>query len=249
MSELRGKTALVAGGSRGLGRGAVEALAAAGAGVVALARDEGTLAALAGEVAGLRTFAGDVADPATAERALGEIRPDILVLSAGATPHMAPVQAQSWAQFSRIWNTDVRATFEFGRRALDLPLAPGSTVIVVSSGAAIGGSPLSGGYSGAKRMQWFLAGFLRQEAAALDLGIRFLALLPKQIVGETALGHAAATGYADRQGITKAAFLERFGAPLTPALFGRGVVDLLTDPAYAEGLAFGITGQGLEPLD
>lgn len=249
MTDIDGKTALVAGGSRGLGRGVVERLAQAGAEVVALARDETALAALAREITGVRTYAGDVADPATAERALREIRPDILVLSAGAKPHMAPVQEQSWEQFSRVWNTDVRAAFEFGRQALALPLAPGSTVIVVSSGAAIGGSPLSGGYSGAKRMQWFLAGFLQQEAAARDLGIRFLALLPKQIVGETALGHAAATGYAERQGITKEAFLERFGAPLTPALFGQGVVDLLTDPAYAEGLAFGITGQGLESID
>ncbi len=249
MTDIQGKTALVAGGSRGLGRGAVEALVKAGAEVVALARDEETLAALAREVAGVRTFVGDVADPATAERALREIRPDIVVLSAGATPHMAPAQEQSWEQFSRVWNTDVRATLEFGKQALGLPLAPGSTVIVVSSGAAIGGSPLSGGYSGAKRMQWFLAGFLQQEAAGRDLGIRFLALLPKQIVGETALGHAAATGYAERQGITKEAFLERFGTQLTPAMFGQGVVDLLTDATYAEGLAFGITGGGLESLD
>src|SRR2546423_182547 len=47
--SLQGKTAIVVGGSRGLGRGAVEALAARGARVVAVARDAKTLASMASE--------------------------------------------------------------------------------------------------------------------------------------------------------------------------------------------------------
>jgi hypothetical protein len=41
--------------------------------------------------------------------------------------------------------------------ALNQPLKPGSRVLVVSSGAAENGSPMSGGYGGAKRMLWFMA--------------------------------------------------------------------------------------------
>jgi NAD(P)-dependent dehydrogenase (short-subunit alcohol dehydrogenase family) len=249
MGHLDGKTALVTGGSRGLGQGIVRALAAEGATAWALARDAGRLDLLKREVDGVHTLVADVTDSDTAPQALREARPDILVLNAGATPTMAPVHQQSWEQFARIWDTDVKATFSFGKEALLLPLAPGSVVVIMSSGAAIGGSPLSGGYAGAKRMQWFLAQYLQQESDSLKLGIRFVALLPRQIIGTTELGHNAASGYAAQQGISEQAFLERFGPPLTPEGVGRGVVALLTEQAYRDGNAFGITGQGLTALD
>jgi len=246
---LDGKTALVTGGSRGLGQGIVRALAAEGAAVWALARDSGPLARLQREVDGVHTLVADVTDPQTAPQTLRETRPDILVLNAGATPTLAPVHQQSWEQFARVWETDVKATFSFGREALLLPLAPGSLVVIVSSGAAIGGSPLSGGYAGAKRTQWFLAHYLQQEADSLKLGIRFVALLPQQIIGTTQLGHNAASAYAAQQGISEQTFLERFGPPLTPEGVGRAVVALLTDQAYRDRTAFGISGQGLTSLD
>ncbi len=249
MRHLDGKTALVTGGSRGLGQGIVRALAAEGAAVWALARDSGPLARLQREVDGVHTLVADVTDPQTAPQALRETRPDILVLNAGATPTLAPVHQQSWEQFARVWETDVKATFSFGREALLLPLAPGSLVVIVSSGAAIGGSPLSGGYAGAKRTQWFLAHYLQQEADSLKLGIRFVALLPQQIIGTTQLGHNAASAYAAQQGISEQTLLERFGSPLTPEGVGRRVVALLTDQAYRDGTAFGISGQGLTSLD
>jgi NAD(P)-dependent dehydrogenase (short-subunit alcohol dehydrogenase family) len=249
MRQLEDKTAVVIGGSRGFGQGIVRALVAEGAAVWALARDAGPLDLLKREVAGVQTLVADVTDSQTASRTLRTIRPDILVLNAGATPTMAPVHQQSWEQFSRIWNTDVHMTFCFGKEALLLPLASGSIVVIVSSGAAIGGSALSGGYAGAKRTQWLLAQYLQQEADALQLDIRFIALLPRQISGATELGRTAAAAYAAQQGISEQAFLERFGPPLTPERVGDGVVALLTDPAYRDGIAFGITGQELAALD
>src|SRR5262245_12115691 len=111
MRQLEGKTAVVIGGSRGLGQGIVRALAAEGAAVWALARDAGRLDLLKREVTGVQTLVADVTEQQTASRTLHAIRPDILVLNAGATPTMAPVHAQSWEQFSRIWNTDVHMTF------------------------------------------------------------------------------------------------------------------------------------------
>src|SRR5689334_18151978 len=107
MRQFEGKTALVTGGSRGLGAGIVRALAAEGANVWALARDPARLDQLRADVPGVQTLAADVADPQTAPEALRATRPEILVLSAGATPAMAPVHQQSWEQFSRTWTTDV----------------------------------------------------------------------------------------------------------------------------------------------
>jgi NAD(P)-dependent dehydrogenase (short-subunit alcohol dehydrogenase family) len=249
MKQLEGKIALVTGGSRGLGRGIVGALAAEGADVWAIARDAARLDQLKQAIPGIHTLAADVTDSQTAPQALDTIRPDILVLNAGATPFLAPVHQQSWQQFSRNWETDVHMTFAFGKQALTQPLAPGSVVVIVSSGASIGGSALSGGYAGAKRMQWFLAHYLQGESDALKRDIRFVALVPKQIVGATELGHAAAATYAAKQGISEQAFLERFGPPLTPDGVGRAVVDLLANPAYRSGSAFGVTGHGLAALD
>jgi NAD(P)-dependent dehydrogenase (short-subunit alcohol dehydrogenase family) len=249
MRYLDGKVAVVVGGSRGIGQGIVRALAAEGASVWALARDAARLDQLKREIDGVQTLVADVTDPQTAPQTLGATRPDILVLNAGARPMLAPIHQQSWEQFSRTWETDVHMTFAFGKEALLLPLAPGSVVVIVSSGAAIGGSAISGGYAGAKRLQWFLAQYLQGESDALNRGIRFVALVPKQIIGATELGHAAAAAYAAQQGISEQAFLERFGPPLTPEGVGRAVVDLLTDPAYRSGSAFGVSGRGLDALD
>jgi NAD(P)-dependent dehydrogenase (short-subunit alcohol dehydrogenase family) len=54
--------------------------------------------------------------------------------------------------------------FLFCREALRAPLAPGSVVVIISSGAGLGGSPISGGYAGAKRMQMFLAKYCQAES-------------------------------------------------------------------------------------
>ncbi|HEX2913175.1 MAG TPA: SDR family oxidoreductase [Chloroflexia bacterium] len=249
MTELNNKIALVTGGSRGLGKGIVEALSAAGARVTTIARDSEQLAMLKREVAGVQTVAADASDSQVASQLIKEVRPDILVLNAGAIPIMGPIQELSWEQFGTVWENDVKSTFNFGKEALLAPLAPGSTVVIVSSGAAFGGSPLSGSYAGAKRMQWLLAQYFQQESANLKLGIRFVTIVPKQIVGATRLGHKAVVTYAASQGISEQAFLDRFGPALTPEKVGSEVVALITGQAYQDGLAFGLSSQGLDLLN
>ena len=249
MKRLHQKVAVVTGGSRGLGKGIVNVLAAEGAQVWAVARNEENLAKLKTEIGAVQTLAIDISQPHAASRVFEAVRPDILVLNAGAEPHMAPVQEQTWEQFELNWATDVKSTFNFGKAALLSPLSPGSQVVTISSGAAIGGSFMSGGYAGAKRMQWFLSEYLQKESEAAHLDVRFTALLPKQIVGTTELEHKASTDYAARQGITKEKFLERFGTPLTPDAVRRGVVSILLDEPYREGIGFAITGAGIEKLN
>jgi NAD(P)-dependent dehydrogenase (short-subunit alcohol dehydrogenase family) len=249
MNELKNKIALVTGGSRGIGRGIVESLTAQGVHVWALARDAERLETLKREVTDVDIIAADVTDPAVAADALREICPDILVLNAGAMPIMMPAHQQTWEQFSHVWETDVKSTFEFGKQALLMPMQPGSTVIIMSSGAALSGSPLSGGYAGAKKTQWFMAQYFQNEAKALNRDIRFVALVPQQMVGSTDMGHTAATIYGAQQGLTKEQFLELRGGALTPEGVGQGVVSLLADQTYGEGVAFGISNKGLVGLN
>jgi NAD(P)-dependent dehydrogenase (short-subunit alcohol dehydrogenase family) len=248
MSSLKGKRVVVTGGSRGLGRAIVHALDRAGAQVVAIARGDAALGQLRSDTEQrVETRTGDVADPVFAEQVLREVKPDILVLNAGAQPHLAPVREHTWESFSAAWDTDVRATFHWSKLALTLPLAPGSTVLISSSGAAVGGSPLSGGYAGAKRMQWILADYLQRESKALNLGTRFQALLPRGIVAETEIGGAAATAYAKATGLTQEQYMARFGLVVTAARFGQGVLEILTAPP-TDAVACVITGSGVHPV-
>src|SRR6185436_15806429 len=129
----------------------------------------------------------------------------------GATPAPGLLHQLTWDAFTAPWNTDVKAGFHWIQAALRLPLARGSRVVIGSSGAAIAGSPLSGGYAGAKRMLWMMASYANTASDDLGLGIKFQAVVPRQIVGETELGRTAATAYARRKGVTLESFLASFG--------------------------------------
>lgn len=249
MQTLQDQRVVVTGGTSGLGLGIAEALVARGARVTVVARNPGRLAEL-GHRLGVATTAGDVTDPGLAERVVREVRPSVLVLNAGATPAMGPIHELTWEAFTRVWDTDVKAGLHWIQAAIRLPLERGSRVLIGSSGAAIVGSPLSGGYGGAKRMLWMMASYANAVSTELGLGIQFQAIVPRQMIGDTPLGLAAAEAYASRKGITVEAFLAGFGAPLTPRQVGEHVATLLTDPAYETGVAFGMKGDlGLHSLD
>jgi hypothetical protein len=136
----------------------------------------------------------------------------------------------------------VKGTLYWIQAALNLPLEPRSRVLVGSSGAAQNGSPLSGGYAGAKRMLWFMARYANGVSEQKALGIRFQAIVPQQMVGGTGTGDAGSQAYANALGVTQETFLARFGAPMPPRQFGDHVVAVLDDPQYATGLAFGLKG-------
>ncbi len=247
--SLKGKTVVVTGGSRGLGLGLVEALVVHGASVTVVARDADALDSVRARL-GVATISADVTDETAAHRILAEVRPDILVLNAGATPRMGRIDKLSWADFTATWETDVKAGLYWIQMALNLPLKPGARVLVGSSGAAANGSPMSGGYAGAKRMLWFMAKYANGVAKQKALGIRFQAIVPMQVIGGTGVGDEASSVYARAMGIERDAYLARFGAPLPPRQFGEHLVAVLDDPRYASGFAFGLKGDtGVTVLD
>ena len=222
--------ALVIGAGSGVGKATAEALTAAGASVVGSGSER------------------DATDPAHVAALLDEADPDLVVVAAGTRPRMASIEEQSWESFSAPWNVDVKIAFEVGRAALARPLRPNSTVVIVSSGAALQGSALSGGYAGAKRTQMFLAEYLQRAADARGLGIRFVALAPLQLLVGTAIGEAAAAAYGPEAGESAEAFMNSWPVPLDPAGVARAILSVASGEEHPQATVLGVTGKGLEVI-
>src|SRR5260370_15211548 len=156
MIPLTGKKIVVIGGSRGVGRRVVEMAIDNGARALAVARQEGPLRQLAQEVPGAEVFSLDATDEAAPAKVFDVLQPDVLVLNAGAIPPASPLHEQTWQEFRVNWETDVRMAFHFCKAALTRPLLAGASVILISSGAALHGSPISGGHAGSKRTHIFI---------------------------------------------------------------------------------------------
>jgi NAD(P)-dependent dehydrogenase (short-subunit alcohol dehydrogenase family) len=245
--ELSGRTAVVTGASRGFGRAAAAALAKAGASVVGIARDSARLADVQAELgAAFTAVAADAADPVVAGQVIDSYSPEIVVLAAGAAPLSRPLHQQTWQSFSRNWEVDVQQAFHWAREALLRPLAPGSVVVAFSSGAAVNGSPLSGGYAGAKATIRFISSYAAAESDRSGLRIRFVSVLP-QLTPATELGAAAVAAYAAREGMTVPDFLATRGPALTTEQAGQAVLDLAADPSGEPG-AYLLTAGGLTEI-
>lgn len=247
MENVKGMSAVVIGASGHVGRATLLALAAQGARVRGVARGREKLERVVREVPGeASALVADATSPEVAAQIVRENEPGLVVVCLGAHAHLAPLDDYTWEAFSEPWQTDLKASFHLCQEALRRPLRPGSTVVLVSSGAAINGSPLSGGYAGAKRMQWLLAGYAQRVSDARKLGLRFVTVVPKQLIVGTETADAASRAYAQAAGITPAQFMQRFDAPLTP----EGVADAIVRVARGEigdaGAAVVVTGKGVE---
>jgi NAD(P)-dependent dehydrogenase (short-subunit alcohol dehydrogenase family) len=242
-------TAVVTGASRGFGAAITAALVGEGHRVVGVARTAGALAEVHRELGS--AFIPVVADATAEETAttlIEQYQPTLLVLNAGATPGIGPVHEQSWESFSRNWQVDTQHAFHWIRAALRHPLPPGSLVVAISSGAAVGGSPLSGGYSGAKAMIRFLAGYAAEESRRAELGIDFVTVLP-QLTPATELGAAGVAAYAGRRGVDAATFAAAFEPLLTPAIVGAEVARLCqAADSHGEHRVYQLNGHGLHAL-
>ncbi|MGO9262282.1 MAG: SDR family oxidoreductase [Bryobacteraceae bacterium] len=170
VGALTGKSAIVTGGSRGIGRAICSALAAEGARVVVnYSKSAEEAEALAARIGGL-AFQADVADGAqvrslfdATERAFQGI--DILVSNAGVAL-FKPVAEIEDEEYDRTFAVNAGGTFlccrEAARRMRD-----GGRIVSISSGATLGGSPGGAAYCGSKAA---IEQFTR--ALARELGAR-----------------------------------------------------------------------------
>jgi 3-oxoacyl-[acyl-carrier protein] reductase len=145
MTDLIGRTALVTGASRGIGRATARALALAGARVIVhygnSADDAHSLVAEIREAGGQADAVGaDLSASDGAQRLAAEVRKlivgqlDILVANAGiAVP--ATIEEQTVEDFDRMFAVNVRAPFFLVQQLLPL-LGDGSSIVMTSSLAA-----------------------------------------------------------------------------------------------------------------
>ena len=244
MSDLSDKTTIVVGASRGLGRAIATALAEAGAPVVAVSR---TAAAFPEPANGSGTIRAEIADAGDARVASRTSSTATSRRSSSWWRARArtcvPLQDQTWETFSVNWETDVRIAFHWLREALLKPLRPGSRVVVISSGAALNGSPLSGGYAGAKATQRFITGYAQDEATRAGLGITFTAVLPR-FAPQTGVGRPAVKAYAARAGQPLDEYLQQMGPLVTPEIAGTALVELVRADAATVAPGYLLTGPG-----
>jgi NAD(P)-dependent dehydrogenase (short-subunit alcohol dehydrogenase family) len=141
--QLNGQLALVTGAGRGIGRGCAEALANAGARVIAVARSESELAAVAAHASGrIEALQADV----TGNELLATIEAlpnlSILVNNAGANRPQPFAQVDD-ESLDFVLDLNVRAAFRVARAAVRSMLASGTKGSIVHMSSQMGhvGSP------------------------------------------------------------------------------------------------------------
>ncbi|MDH3224904.1 MAG: SDR family oxidoreductase [Gemmatimonadota bacterium] len=149
-----GRTALVTGASRGIGRATAERLAEEGWHIVACGRDRARLDAVVGATGGM-ALPFDVSDggavSAAAESLLSsDTVPDLLVLSAGVFD-LAPVHETTSELLDRNLDANLRGPFQVVRAFLPSMLARGSgLVVMIGSVSGRRAFPGNGAYSASK---------------------------------------------------------------------------------------------------
>lgn len=231
MADLSRTPVTLIGASRGLGRVLAENFHRLGAPLLVVARGQADLDTIARDLTGAAVLACDASAPDAPDRVFAVQAPRILILCGGAMPPCRPLPQVDWEAFSDNWNNDVRMSFHFLQAALKHPLLPGTTIVTITSGAVRQGSPISGGYAGAKQMQIFMTGYAQKEADRAGLDLRFLSLAPARLMPQTDIGAAGVKGYAAYNGTSEAAFLAAMGPALMPQQVADALLKLIGEAA------------------
>jgi NAD(P)-dependent dehydrogenase (short-subunit alcohol dehydrogenase family) len=155
--DLTGKTAVITGSSRGIGRAIAEQMAAAGARVVISSRKAGPCEEVAaainkagGKAVSIPCNVGDKAQlQALIERTRAEVGPvDILVCNAAVNPYYGPLLDIPDDAYDKTMSSNVRSNLWLMQLVLpEMAKRKDGAVIIISSIAGLRGSPMLGAYA------------------------------------------------------------------------------------------------------
>ncbi len=182
MDELKGKVALVTGGSRGIGRGIARRFIEAGAGVMIVSRGAEGCEAAAKEIGGeIAWKAGDVGRPEDAAACLDATLErfeaiDILVNNAAANPYEGPTIDIDLSRWEKTLQVNMTGPLVWTQLAWRKHMQEhGGSVINVSSNGAYMTSPILGAYNITKIA---LIHLTEQLASELGPDVRVNAIAP-----------------------------------------------------------------------
>jgi 3-oxoacyl-[acyl-carrier protein] reductase len=214
--RLEGKVVLVTGGTRGIGRAIAEACAAAGAGVVVVARKpdelQETEAALREIGGGVATFQGSVGDPAVAEasvqHAIAELGGcDIVVNNAAINPVFGPLMDADLGAVAKVFDANIVGPLRFTRAAWHAWMREhGGNVLNVVSVGGFRPGPFIGAYNVSKAA---LIHLTRQLAQELAPNVRVNAIAPALVKTDM----ARALWEPNEQAMARGHALGRLGVP------------------------------------
>jgi len=185
--DLSGKTAIVTGSSRGIGRAIAEAFADAGANVIISSRKQDACDRTAAEInekCGAEravAIAASLSDKAALEALVAQTRErfgqiDILVCNAASNPYYGPMSGITDEQFRKIFDNNVLANhWLITMVAPEMKQRKEGAIILISSIGGLVGSEVIGAYNISKAADFQLARNLAIEFGPFNVRVNAIA--------------------------------------------------------------------------
>ena len=245
--RFAGRSVIVTGGSRGIGKGCVEVFASEGGlvSILDIAHEEGEQLAqsLTASSTGTVVFRKcDVSDPEELRNAIDAVaqqfeRIDCIVNNAGVHPPATPIDQQKLADLESLLRINFISTYLGAQYAIPHLRKTKGTIVNMSSMTAVLGQDQSSAYAATKGAQLSLTKSLAVELG--PQGIRVNAILPSN-VDTPLMRDWAATLPDPESALKRVSELQVFGRMASPQEVGKVALFLATDDSSF------VTGQGIE---